>query len=332
MSEKSHEIDLIEILKIAWNEKKFIFISTGSLVLIGIIFSLLSSPKFTSSTTFILNNEDQMQNPNLSGVASLVGINLYGSSKSGEIPPAMYPKVSESIEFKRLLLDQFIDDKKEVKLSRFLIDHYNIDESTYQLKPNISYVSEGENNFFELIDEIISITTNPKDQFISISATMPESEYAANTCIKSRDILQQIIINNKIKSAKQNLEYSQEQLKTKRLEFENIQNKLAFFNDSNLNIVSSSIKNEKEKLEAEFTIINAVMIELSKQVEQNKLQVSKDTPVFSVIKEATIPLKKSSFSIFDTILTASFIGFFISTSFVLIKPFVIRLVDQINSN
>ena len=47
--------------------------------------------------------------------------------------------------------------------------------------------------------------------------------------------------------------------------------------------------NEKNKLEAEFQIINAVVTELSKQVEQAKLQVKKDTPVFSTIKEAIIP-------------------------------------------
>mgnify|MGYP003319827560 CR=1 FL=1 len=31
------------------------------------------------------------------------------------------------------------------------------------------------------------------------------------------------------------------------------------------------------------------MIELSKQVEQRKLQVSEDTPVFSILKEASMP-------------------------------------------
>ena len=32
------------------------------------------------------------------------------------------------------------------------------------------------------------------------------------------------------------------------------------------------------------------MIELSKQVEQRKLQVSEDTPVFSIVKEASMPV------------------------------------------
>ena len=78
----------------------------------------------------------------------------------------------------------------------------------------------------------------------------------------------------------------------KKLEFDEIQSKLAYFSDSNLNTVNSFVNNEKDKLQAEFQIINAVVTELSKQVEQAKLQVTKDTPVFSTIKEAIIPNKK----------------------------------------
>ena len=64
----------------------------------------------------------------------------------------------------------------------------------------------------------------------------------------------------------------------------------------------------KEKLEAEFEIINAVMVELSKQVEQRKLQVSEDMPVFSLIKEASMPVKRSSPKRTQMVLIFGFIG------------------------
>ena len=146
------------------------------------------------------------------------------------------------------------------------------------------FISKYENELFNVINDVISISVNQKDGFVTILANMPESEYAANTCINAREILQEIIIN-RLMSAKQKLEYSEKQLNSKKIEFEEIQNKLAYFNDSNLNLVTSSVINERDKLEAEFQIINAVMIELSKQVEQRKLQVSEDTPVFSIVKK-----------------------------------------------
>ena len=51
------------------------------------------------------------------------------------------------------------------------------------------------------------------------------------------------------------------------------------------------------------------MIELSKQVEQSKLQVNEDTPVFSIVKEASMPVKRSSPKRTQMVLIFGFIGF-----------------------
>ena len=110
-----------------------------------------------------------------------------------------------------------------------------------------------------------------------------------------------------------------------------MQNKLAYFNDSNLNLVTSSVINEREKLEAEFQIINAVMIELSKQVEQRKLQVSEDTPVFSIVKEASMPVKRSSPKRTQMVLISGFIGLIVSISYTLIKSPIAQVLKEINS-
>ena len=57
----------------------------------------------------------------------------------------------------------------------------------------------------------------------------------------AREILQDIIIKNKIESANQVLEFSNNQLSQRKLEFDEIQSKLSYFKDSNLNLVNSSL-------------------------------------------------------------------------------------------
>ena len=331
MSENSDEIDLIEIAKSVWNGKKLIGVITSFFVLIGVLSALLSPVVFTSSTTFIPSSQEGSSGSGLSGVASLVGINLGAMSSGNEIPSSMYPQVSESVEFKRLILEEFIDEKKQVVFKNYLADYYSVDNNSEFNNSNKSFVSEFENDLFNIINDILTISVNQKDGFVTISANMPESEYAAYAAINARNILQKIIINNKIKSAKQNLEFSEEQLKSKRVVFDEIQNKLGYFNDSNLNIVTSSVINERKKLEAEFQIINAVMVELSKQVEQNKLQVSKDTPVFSIVKEAAMPVLRSSPKRTQMVLIFGFIGFILSTVFVIIKDPLISILKEVRS-
>ena len=319
MDKNSDEIDLINLLKTVWIGRKEIAIISFVFVTIGIAVALFSPIVYSSSTTFINSQSESTSASGLSGVASLVGVNLGGISSSNKIPASMYPQIAESVEFKRALLKSSIDEKKEMTLEVFLTKYNGLTKTSSNLNKNPFFVSEYEDKLFDLIDKIIFINVNQKDRFISISAKMPESEYALNTCISAREILHKIVINSRIKSAKQKLDFSEKQLNSKKIEFEDIQNKLSYFNDSNLNLVTSSIINQRKKLEAEFEIINAVIIELSKQVEQRKLQVSEDTPVFSIIKEASMPVNRSAPKRTQLVFIFGFMGLATSTLYVLIK-------------
>ena len=149
--------------------------------------------------------------------------------------------------------------------------------------------------------------------------------------LSARKILQTIVINTKIKRAKENLNFTQEQLNLKKIEFDEIQNKIAYFEDSNLNIINSKYRNELNKLRAEFQIINSVYTELSKQLEQSKLQVNQDTPVFSIVKEASMPVLRSSPKRTQIVLICGVLGLFISVIYVITKEPLVQIVREIIS-
>ena len=151
MSENSDEINLIEIAKTIWNGKKLIGAITSFFVLIGVVSALVSSVVFTSSTTFIPSYQEGSSGSSLSGVASLVGISLGAMSSGNEIPSSMYPQVSESVEFKRLILEEFIDEKKQVVFKNYLADYYSLDNNSEFNNSNKSFVSEFENNLFNIM-------------------------------------------------------------------------------------------------------------------------------------------------------------------------------------
>ena len=148
-------------------------------------------------------------------------------------------------------------------------------------------------------------------------------------------LAQKNITNNcnkhKNKRAKENLNFTQEQLNLKKIEFDEIQNKIAYFEDSNLNIINSKYRNELNKLRAEFQIINSVYTELSKQLEQSKLQVNQDTPVFSIVKEASMPVLRSSLKRTQIVLICGVLGLFISVIYVITKEPLVQIVREIIS-
>lgn len=318
------EIDLIDILQKIYYYRKNILFITSIFIFLGTTISLLSPVKYTSTTVFIPQNQ-KTQTSSLSGVAGLVGINLGNDNYGGVISTAMYPKIAESIEFKRLLLSEVIDSSIKLTLGDFIVKDYNLEKfdnvDTYDIN-----VSDVEEKSFKILSDILSININNNDGFISISSTISVAKYSPIVAKKAKDILQKIIIKNRIESARQNLIFTEKQLVEKKILFNEIQSKLANFTDSNLNSVNSSVINEKGKLQAEFEIINSVVVELSKQVEQAKLQVTKDTPVFSTIQSATIPNKRSSPNRTQIVLIISLSGLILSTIFFIIKDFIYELL------
>ena len=323
------EIDLIDLLKKLYFSRKLIIYITIIFSIVGIAFALLSPVKYNSTTVFITQNQETGSS-SLSGVASLVGINLGSSSFGGEIPSTMYPKIIESVKFKRLLLQEIVDEKNNITLENFIAKHYSIEEIKEQNTSDLG-MTLNEEQYFNILTEILNVSVNQKDGFISISSEMPNAEYSAKVAMFSRELLQNIIIENKIETARQNLIFSEAQLIEKKKEFDDIYSKLAFFSDSNLNSVNSFVLNEKNKLESEFQIISAVVEEISKQVEQAKLQLKKDTPVFSTIQEAVIPLKKSSPTRTQLVIIFGFLGLIASSIIVLIREPLKNILFEIKS-
>ena len=327
----TNEVNLVELIKKLIQSRKLILYSSLIFSLIGLLVAFLSPIKYSSNTVFIPQNQE-VSSSSLSGVASLVGINLGGGSYGTEIPLSMYPQILESVKFKRLLLDKVIDEKNDFTLKNFIIDYYSIKKDDEEGSSGLVMTKLEEECFEILSDEILSVGVNQKDGFVSIDAKLSVADYSARVAKFSREILQKIIIENRIESARQNLIFSESQLIEKKQEFDEIYSKLAFFSDSNLNTVNSFVLNEKNKLESEFEIISAVVEEISKQVEQAKLQLNKDTPVFSTIKEAIIPIKRSSPKRTQIVLVFGFVGFIFSCSFILINEPLKEIFSVLKNN
>ena len=68
---------------------------------------------------------------------------------------------------------------------------------------------------------------------------------------------------------------------------------MSYFNDQNKYLSNAVSSMEGERLKGEYSIALSVYNELAKQQEQAKIQVKEDTPVFSVIQPAKVPLNQT---------------------------------------
>jgi uncharacterized protein involved in exopolysaccharide biosynthesis len=89
--------------------------------------------------------------------------------------------------------------------------------------------------------------------------------------------------------------------------------------DRNQNVLSASYLTRLERLQAEFDLVNTVYSELAKQKEQAAIQLSKDTPTFSVLDPVKVPKEKTGPNKSIYVLGAFFIGLIMSASWYLAR-------------
>ena len=351
------EIDLIELFKKVYNEKKLIFKATLFAVVLGIVYALFQPNEFTSSTTFIpqLSSGVKTGGSSLGGLASLAGINLGGMESSSEFPPTLYPQVVESVGFKLDLLastinlndeEIFVKDyfsnqgsslnflgtikKYTIGLPSLLLGSFNSQDFALS-KSEIYSVSQEDKELFDIISDALSLSINDKEGFITISFTENNKNVAAQLTQISQNLLQEKIIEFKNKSSKEMLDFALKQYSEKKESYEKLQDERAIFVDKNINISSSLFQNKLSRLESEVNISESIVQQLASQVEQAKLQVNKDTPVFTTIKPVTIPFERSAPKRSIIVITFLFLGFVLSCGYVLVKEPASAILKSIKS-
>ena len=350
------EIDLIELLKKVYKEKKFILKTSILTALFGIVYALFQPNEFTSSTTFIpqLSSDVKAGGSSLSGLASLAGINLGGVEGSSEFPPTLYPQVVESVPFKlELLSSSIINNGDELTLR----DYFNNDKGGFNLgilkkytiglpslilgsfknedessSNSIIYsISKEDSEFFEKLNQVFSLSINDKEGFITMSFTDQNRSVSAQVTQIAQSLLQEKIIEYKVQSSKELLGFTTRQYNENKSTFEKLQDTRAVFVDKNINISSSLYQNKLSRIESELSIAQTVVQQLASQVEQAKLQVNKDTPVFTTIKPVTIPFERSAPKRSLIVMVFGFLGIIASVGYVLVKEPLIEIIKSIKS-
>lgn len=351
-----NEIHVLPIIKKIWAKKRIIIFITSIWVIFGFFFAVLKPNQYTATSIFIPQSSDRSGGiGSLGGIASLAGINLGNMNMESEIPPSLYPRLVSSVNFRKEIIKAelrvrgienkvtyseyyqeivkpgILSDlqKYTLGLPSLILEKLKSDRTNdmNNTSEGLIQLSEDEIKHFKRIESQLSIIPNKKEGFVQLSFTMPDPLLAAQMALFVENLLQKELIEFKIKTAKYQLNYTEERYMEKKKEFESIQNRLSNFRDRNQNISTASANNQLLRLESEYNFAFNIYNELAKQLEQSKLQVSKDTPVFSIIQPVSVPTEKSAPSRLFILIVFSFLGFFTSIAFIFGLEYFSFLMD-----
>jgi uncharacterized protein involved in exopolysaccharide biosynthesis len=348
----SDDIDLRDLLLPIWFARKQIIVISLICACFGAILGSMTPVSYTATTTF-LPQTSQERGGNLGGLAALAGINLNAGGSGGEISPALYATVLASSPFQKRILDSKINVAGgSITYRAYLANRPSSGLSTLQkytiglpgtilslfleaihpliseeLKTNIPVsdstelvpLADEEYSLRSSLSGKINITIDDKEGFVILSVVEEDPLVAAQIAKVTERVLQDWIIEHKIKNAKAQYDFIEKQFQEKQKEFFSIQEELANYTDRNQNVLAASYLTRLDRLQAEFDLVNTVYSELAKQKEQAAIQLSKDTPTFSILDPVKVPQGKTGPNKSLYIWGAFFIGLIGAAGFYLVR-------------
>ena len=353
---QEEEIDLVEVIRKLWNNRKLILKITIVFMVLGVLVALFSPKEYTAGCTMVPQSGDKKMGGNLSGLASMVGINLGGASSGEILAPTIYPKIVSSIPFRKDLMEtplKFEDYEEPITL----LDYYTKDEyqkfslggtimkytvglpgviisairgeDTTTISTGegslIQSLSQDEKKMSEKLNNMISLNVNDKEGYVQLTASLPEPLAVAQLAQQAQVLLQQYITRFKIEKVQSNLDFVRNQYEKSKLRYEEKQEELAKFRDANKNFSSAVAKTKEEVLTNEYNLAYSVYSELAKQLEQAEIAVNETTPILTVVEPVVVPTERSKPKRGLICVLFTFLGVFAGVGTVLAIPFVAKV-------
>lgn len=362
------EINLLDLIKTIWEGRKTIYMAIAIFGGLGLFFYIFGPDEYESDAILIQENQQGMSQQ-LQLLQSLSGFGGGNTDLNGEVIPAtMYPDIVESSEFQLRVIQKEVEFE-EFELNSNLIDffelHYTppftelLGEFIYDYTIGLPFtimrgvrwvLRGGEPPMAELPvvtdeDDNYLVLTAPQRRTISemssrnsiemsgglitVTTRLPDPRAAAEINRHVIELIQEYVIEYRIEKARQNLEFIEEQTMVAKQRYDEAQQGLASYMDQNVNISTASAQTRLEELQNVRNIRYNVYNSLAQQVEQARIKLQEETPVFNILQRSSIPSSTVGASKLLLILSL-FLGAFFGIVWVFGRNILIVVKDHLN--
>ncbi len=251
---------------------------------------------------------------NLGSLAGLAGINVDNINSQDAIRPDLYPNVLHSVPFALYLLKQPVYSTKlraKMTLEEFIKRFSNTgfvgwlsnlfpsggDDKDEEPDPtNFSkaiQVTKQQNELIKLIQTSALAEHDKKTGILTITAIEPDPAVAATVARLSLEYLTNYVTTYRTEKARKQVAFLSQRVSEAKNNYQSSEYALSSYRDRNRSLYLNTAKIDEQRLQADYMLAQSVYNELSKQLEQSKIKVQEETPVFKTLEPPTVPLRKS---------------------------------------
>lgn len=279
----------------------------------------------------------------------MFGISVGGLGEES-IPTQLYPDILESIPYQVELMNQpvyFSEYDTTVTPHMFFSEIYDpfsltgfIKGYTIGLPGKIIGLFKNADNEIEPVitevnrDSVLHIskrqmgtvnklksrlTVSTESGVITIDSEFPDPQAAAEIAQNGITLLKEYVREYRTQKAKEDLEYIEEQLASAKKRFEAAQQKLAIFRDSNVSLATAKAQTREQELQSQYDLSFEIYNSMNQRMEQARLKVQEQTPVFSILQPVSVPLEKSAPKRLLILIVFGILGGIIALGWVLVQ-------------
>ena len=260
---EEQEIDLIELAKKVWANRKLVFKTCGIAIIVALVVAFSIPKEYATSVTLAPETTGKSTGGSMGALAAMAGVNLGNSGGDDALFPELYPDIVSSTPFLTELFDVKVEDQKG-ELKTRLYDY--LDE--HQRGP--------------WWGAVISAPLKALGWVVSLFKDEPtgQGDGKVNPFMLTKD-----------EAARHDLKFTEKLYEEAKANYYTAQQKYARYADGNQNIVLHSVRTEQERLQNEMSLAYGVYNQVAQQLQMAKAKVQEITPVYTVVQPATVPLK-----------------------------------------
>ena len=180
-------------------------------------------------------------------------------------------------------------------------------------------LTKQQTSMVKLIGEKVICDVNNKTMVITIEVTDQDPLIAATIADSAKVRLQDFITEYRTKKVKVDLEYNRVLFKEAKERYEKARQKYAAFSDANQDLILQSVRTKLTDLENDMQLQYNAYNQLAAQLQVAEAKVQEETPAFTTIQSATVPVKKAGPARAKWMLVFLFLAFLGTTARVLHK-------------
>lgn len=285
----------------------------------------------------------------LSSLASSFGMKIGSGAVGNEaLFPTLYPDLMNSVDFKTSLFnipvhridstrimsyyDYLVYEQKQTWWSaaiggsiKFLISLLPLEEDSIdQHKVNPFMLTKEQTNIVELIDKKVVCDVDQKTMAITIKVKDQDPLICAIIADSVKVRLQDFITEYRTKKAKVDLEYNRTLFKEAKERYDKARRLYASFADANQDMILQSARTKLIDLENDMQLKYNAYTTVANQLTAAEAKVQEETPAFTTLQSATVPVKKAGPARAKMVLIFLFLAFLITSARVLHKEGLLK--------